>query len=434
MDAIAICNALSHCDQHIAVTESAPSPFHYAAFRAYFAARLGATMAQIIMVVVIGWQVYDIARATRSISESSFLLGLIGLMQFLPVFLLSLIVGVIVDRIDRRVIARLAILLELVGALVLVWVSATAQQSLWPFFLVATMLGVARAFAQPALSALAPNLVPSSVLPSAIAWSSIGFQAGVILGPVIGGISYDLSPPLAYWLSSAMLALSLVALFLIPPIALPENSGATGLAAVREGLDYLRNNQIVLGAISLDLCAVILAGATAMLPIYARDILHVGPLGLGLLRASPAIGAAVIALWLTQRPLGNKVGIKMFISVGLFTIATAVFGLSTTLWLSVASLIVLGGSDMVSVYVRQSLIQLHTPDAMRGRVSAVSTLFISASNELGEFRAGLVAAAIGPVLATTGGGLMALGATILWAWLFPKLRDADRLEVPEHLQ
>ncbi len=416
------------------VREQTLSPFAFPAFRAFFAARLSATMAQIVMVVVIGWQVYDVARETRSISESSFLLGLIGLAQFLPVFFLSLAVGVIVDRLDRRIIARLSVLLELAGAIMLIWVSLSARHILWPFFVVATLLGIARAFAQPALSALAPNLVPPAVLPTAIAWNSIGFQAGVVLGPMVGGLAYDLSPPFAYALASAMLAFAFVALWLIPPIRLPANSGATGLAAVREGIDYLRHNQVVFGAISLDLFAVILAGATAMLPIYARDILHVGPLGLGMLRASPALGAAFIALWLTRTPLGHRVGIKMFLNVGVFAIATAVFGLSTVLWLSLISLTILGAADMVSVYIRQSLIQLHTPDSMRGRVSAVATLFTSASNELGEFRAGVVAAAIGPVIATTGGGVLALAVTILWARLFPQLRDADTLDVPEHLR
>lgn len=391
-------------------------------------------MAQIVMVVVIGWQVYDIARETRSISQSSFLLGLIGLVQFVPVFVLSPVVGVVADRFDRRNIARVAVLMEAAGGLLLVWASLPGSHGLWPFFVVAMLLGITRAFAQPALSALAPNLVSTAALPTAIAWNSIAFQSGVILGPLVGGLAYDLSPPFAYGLATAMLGLAFGALLLIPPVRLPDGSGKNGLAAVIEGLDYLRHNQVVLGAISLDLFAVILAGATAMLPIYARDILQVGAFGLGLLRASPALGAALVALWLTWSPLGRRVGRKMFVNVGLFAIATIVFGLSTTLWLSLLSLAILGAADMVSVYIRQSLIQLHTPDAMRGRVSAVATLFTSASNELGEFRAGVVAAAIGPVIATAGGGALALAVTLLWARLFPELRDADTLDVPDYLR
>lgn len=416
------------------MTAEPPSPFGFPAFRAFFVAKLGSTLAQIMMVVVIGWQVYDLARATMPIREAAFLLGLVGLAQFLPVFLLSLVVGVIADRLDRRVIARAAIGLELLCAAALAWLAAVGSTLVWPLFAVAVTLGVARAFAAPSLSALAPNLVPPAVLPTAIAWNSIGWQTGAVLGPVVGGLAYDVAPPLPYGLAAGLLTLSIVALFQIPPVRLPAGSGARGIAAVREGLDYVRGNRIVFGAISLDMFAVILAGATAMLPIYARDILMVGPAELGWLRGAPALGAAMVALWLTRSPLGSRVGHKMFVNVGLFALATVAFGLSTILWVSLVSLVVMGAADMVSVYVRSSLIQLHTPDSMRGRVSSVALLFVSASNELGEFRAGVMAAAIGPVAATVGGGLLALGVTLLWARLFPELRDADRLELPDSLK
>jgi MFS family permease len=411
-----------------------PSPFAYPAFRAFFAAKLGSTLAQMLMVIVIGWQVYDLARETMPVREAAFLLGMVGLAQFLPVFALSLVVGVIADRVDRRHIARAAIALELLCALALGWLAASGSALLWPLFAVAMALGVARAFAAPSLSALAPNLVPPAVLPTAIAWNSIGWQVGAVLGPVAGGLAYDLHAPLPYWLAAGLLTLSLVALFRIPPVALPAGSGARGMAAVREGLRYVRGNPVVFGAISLDLAAVILAGATAMMPIFARDILMVGPDGLGLMRAAPALGAGVVALFLTRNPLGRRVGRKMFWNVGLFSLATVVFGLSTELWLTLGALVVMGAADMVSVYVRSSLIQLHTPDDMRGRVSSVSFVFISASNELGEFRAGTMAAAIGAVEATVLGGLLALGVTMLWARLFPALRDADRLDIPEALR
>ena len=413
---------------------ASPSPFRYAPYRAFFVAKLGSTLAQIMMVVVIGWQVYDLARQSLPIREAAFLLGLVGLAQFLPVFLLSLVVGVVADRVDRRLIARAAIALELLCAVALAGLAAAGSTLIWPLFAVAVLLGVARAFAAPSLSALAPNLVPPHVLPTAIAWNSIGWQVGAVLGPVVGGLSYDVAPELPYGLAALLLGVALVALFRIPPVTLPVGSGAKGLAAVREGLDYVRGNRIVFGAISLDMFAVILAGTTAMLPIYARDILHVGPAELGWLRAAPAVGAGLVALWLTRFPLAAGVGRKMFVNVGLFALATMAFGLSTQLWLSLASLVVLGAADMVSVYVRSSLIQLHTPDSMRGRVSAVSLLFVSASNELGEFRAGVMAAAIGPMAATVGGGLLALVVTVLWARLFPELRDADRLDLPESLK
>lgn len=415
-------------------TPGQQSPFAYPAFRAFFVAKLASTLAQMLMVIVIGWQVYDLARATMPIREAAFLLGLVGLAQFLPVLLLSLVVGVIADRLDRRHIARAAIALELLCALALTWFAASGSTDLWPLFSVAILLGCARAFAAPSLSALAPNLVPPAVLPTAIAWNSIGWQAGAVLGPVLGGLLYDVSPPLPYATAAALFAASLAALALIPKIALPPASGLSGAQSVKQGLLYVRGNQIVFGAITLDLFAVILGGATAMLPIYARDILMVGPGGLGILRAAPAFGAAVVALWFTRRPLGNRVGVKMFANVALFSLATILFGLSTILWVSVAALVVLGAADMVSVYVRSSLIQLHTPDAMRGRVSSVSMLFIGASNELGEFRAGTMAAAFGAVEATVLGGLLSLGVTLLWARLFPELRDADTLDVPENLR
>ena len=404
------------------------SPFDYPPFRAFFVAKFGSTLAQVMMVVVIGWQVYDIARLSMPIREAAFLLGFIGLAQFLPVFLLSLVVGVVADRVDRRIIARIAVAVELLCALSLAFYSAGDSHALWPLFAVAVLFGVTRAFASPALSALAPNLVPVAVLPTAIAWNSIGWQAGAVIGPVTGGLAYDWGPPVPYMIAAVLL------LVRIPPVRLPKSSGASGVAAVREGLSYVQENRIVLGAISLDMFAVILAGTNAMLPIYVRDILHVGAAELGWLRGAPAIGAGIVAFWLTRNPLGNRVGQKMFVNVGLYAIATMAFGFSTNLWLSLGSLAVLGAADMVSVYVRQSLIQLHTPDSMRGRVSAVSTLFVSASNELGEFRAGVTAALLGPVIATVGGGLLALGVTILWARLFPALRDADTLDVPENLR
>lgn len=416
------------------IAEPPPSPFSFPAFRAFFVAKLGSTLAQIMMVVVIGWQVYDLARATMPIREAAFLLGLVGLAQFLPVFALSLVVGVIADRLDRRHIARAAIGLELLCAAVLAWLAGAGSTLVWPLFAVAVTLGVARAFAAPSLSALAPNLVPPAVLPTAIAWNSIGWQTGAVLGPVVGGVAYDVAPPLPYLIACVLLTVSIVALFRIPPVQPPAGSGARGLAAIREGLDYVRGNRIVFGAISLDMFAVILAGATAMLPIYARDILMVGAAELGWLRGAPALGAAMVAFWLTRNPLGSRVGQKMFVNVGLFALATMAFGISTVLWVSLVSLVVMGAADMVSVYVRSSLIQLHTPDSMRGRVSSVSLLFVSASNELGEFRAGVMAAAIGPVAATVGGGLLALGVTLLWARLFPELRDADRLDVPDTLR
>lgn len=407
------------------------SPFDYRDYRAFWAARLASTIANTMLVVVIGLHVYDIARETMSIREASFWLGMIGLAQFLPLFLLTLVAGYVADRIDRRWIVRGSLSLELICAAMLaalVWFDA---MSLAPLFGVSIALGIGRAFAGPALAAFAPNLVPPALLPSAIALNSIAWQAGAVAGPLIGGAAYALSVALPYELSAVLFTVAVGAMMLIRPIPRGNAGASHPLRAVIEGLAYVRDNRIVLGAITLDLFAVLLGGATAMLPVYARDVLHVGSEGLGALRAAPAVGAALTALILTRRPLKRHVGAKMFACVAMFGLATMVFGESEVLWLSLAALFVLGASDMISVYVRSSLIQLHTPDAMRGRVSAVSGLFISASNELGEFRAGIVGALFGPVVAVVGGGALAVGVTGLCAWLFPALRKADRFEVPD---
>jgi MFS family permease len=409
------------------------SPFRFRDYRVFWAARLASTIGNTMLVVVIGIHVYDIARASgMTIKEASFWLGMIGIAQFVPLFLLTLVAGYVADRLDRRWIVRVFIGVEMLCAAslaALVWLDA---MTLVPLFTVAVLLGIGRAFAGPALSAIAPNIVPPAVLPSAIAMNSIAWQAGAIVGPLIGGFLYhDRFSSLPYEASALLYAVSLGCMLLIRPIPRGNAGKSHPLRAVIEGLAYVRDNKIVLGAISLDLFAVLLGGATAMLPVYARDILHVGSEGLGALRAAPAVGAALTALVLARIPLKRNVGVKMFLCVALFGIATMIFGESEWMWLSLVALFVIGASDMVSVYVRTSLIQLHTPDAMRGRVSAVSGLFISASNELGEFRAGLSGAAFGPVLAVVGGGALSVLATGFCAWAFPSLRKADRFVAPD---
>jgi MFS family permease len=383
------------------------------------------------MVIVIGWQVYDIARETMSIREAAFQLGLIGLVQFVPLFLLTPVSGWTADRLDRRYIARAVVSLELLCALILFVATWRGFVSLPILFGVAALLGVARAFAGPALGALAPNLVPRAILPNAIALSSAAWQTGAIVGPALGGILYDMTPHLSYGFSTALFAFSVACLFTIPPIARTPLRPGSPIRQMVDGLAYVRRNRLVLGAITLDLFAVLLGGVTAMLPIYARDILRVGAEGLGPLRAAPAFGATVMAIIFSVQPLKSNVGTKMLIAVVVFGAATAIFGFSTSFPLSLAMLALLGAADMFSVYIRQSLIQLHTPDEMRGRVSAVSTLAISASNELGETRSGFAAALIGPVTATVAGGIAAIGVTLLWAGLFPELRRARTFAQPE---
>ncbi|SNS39092.1 Predicted arabinose efflux permease, MFS family [Sphingomonas laterariae] len=414
---------------------ASPHPFRIRDFRAFWFARLVTTIAQNSMVVVIGWQVYDIARRTMPPREAALQLGLVGVFQFVPLLALTLIVGWTADRVDRRWIARAAVLLEAGCAAALGWLAWHDTTSLPALFAVAALLGVARAFASPALSALAPNLVPAAVLPNAIALSSIAWQTGAILGPAAGGYLYAHSHWLPYAASGGLFALAFVALLTIRPVPRTSLDGkANPWAQMVDGLRYVRHNRLVLGAISLDLFAVLLGGATAMLPIFARDVLAVGPAGLGHLRAAPAVGAALVALWFAFRPLRNNVGIKMLGAVAVFGAATIAFGLSRWLPLSLGCLALLGAADMFSVYVRQSLIQIYTPDAMRGRVGAVSTLFISGSNELGEAESGFLAALVGPVAAVVAGGVGAIAVTLLWARWFPEISRAKTFAPPQTLE
>ena len=409
-----------------------PEPLRIPAFRHYWFARLTSTIGQMAMVIVIGWQVYDIARETMGLKEAALRLGVIGLVQFIPLFLLTLVTGWTADRIDRRWIARASVALEFGCAVALAlfaWKRATTLEAL---YVVAALLGVARAFAGPALGALAPNLVPRKILPRAIALSSIAWQTGAIMGPAMGGYLYAAAPLAPYAASAVLFAIAFTALLAIGPVQRNEIArGVNPWAQMVEGLRYVRRNRLVLGAISLDLFAVLLGGATAMLPVFARDVLHAGPEGLGHLRAAPAIGATLTAAFFAVRPLRHNVGVKMLAAVGVFGAATIVFGFSHSMPLSLVCLALLGAADMFSVYVRQSLIQLYTPDQMRGRVGAVSSLFISASNELGEAESGFLGALIGPVPAVIAGGVGALAVVFLWSWWFPELRLAKTFDPPD---
>ncbi|CAN5265023.1 MFS transporter [soil metagenome] len=415
------------------MVSSTTSPFRIRDFRYYWIARLATTLAQTSMVVIIGYQVYDIARGRlhMSLNDAAFQLGLIGVAQFLPLALLTLVVGWVADRIDRRWIARAALALEASCAAILAILTATGAISLPWLFSIAALLGVARAFASPALSALAPNLVPKAILPNAIALSSIAWQGGSIVGPAIGGYLYASGHDLPYAASAGLFSVAFLCLMMVRPVPRPQMAASPPWVQMIDGLRYVRQNKLVLGAISLDLFAVLLGGATAMLPVYARDILHAGPEGLGHLRAAPALGAAITAIYFAFRPLKTNVGVKMLAAVAVFGVATIVFGLSKWMPLSLVALAVLGSADMLSVYVRQSLMQLYTPDAMRGRVGAVSTLFISGSNELGEAESGFLAALIGPVVAVVAGGIGAIAVTLLWARLFPQLKNARTFDPPE---
>jgi MFS family permease len=409
-----------------------PEPLRIPAFRYYWLARLTATIGQMAMVIVIGWQVYDIARHTMGLKEAAFRLGIIGVVQFVPLFLLTLVTGWTADRVDRRWIARASVALEFGCAVALAYFAWTKGTTIEILYVVAALLGVARAFAGPALGALAPNLVPREILPRAIALSSMAWQTGAILGPAIGGYLYAFAPYAPYAASAGLFLIAVIGLLAIPPVPRSELTHKKNpWAQMVEGLRYVRHNRLVLGAISLDLFAVLLGGATAMLPVFARDVLHAGPEGLGHLRAAPAVGATLTAAYFSARPLKHNVGLKMLIAVGVFGAATIIFGFSRWMPLSLGCLGLLGAADMFSVYVRQSLIQLYTPDDKRGRVGAVSSLFISASNELGEAESGFLGAVIGPVPAVIAGGVGAIGVVLLWSWWFPELRLAKSFDEPD---
>ncbi len=383
--------------------------------------------------VAIGWQVYDLARLTRNVEQSAFLLGLIGLAQFAPVFLLSLAGGQAADRFNHKTILMTANTARLCATLALFTSVFLPQDDALPtIFGVALVLGTVNAFVPAASNALYPRLVPRAELPSAIAWNSLGAQGATIAGPAVGGLIYIWGPNVVYAVCAVMISLALLTLGLAKTPQHVPNKALRGLAMVREGLAYVRNNKIVLGAITLDLVVVFFAGATALLPVYARDILHVGSEGLGIMRAAPAVGAAIVAFTMAVRPLTHKVGRWMTGAIVVYGAAMLTFGLSKSLALSLVALAVSGAADMISVFVRQSLIQLATPDGMRGRVTSVSFIFISASNELGEFESGVAARFVGPVVAVVFGGVVAITTALAWLRLFPQLARADAMdESPE---
>lgn len=404
-------------------------------FRCYFIGRLAMTLAQYAMLLIIGWQTYNIARdAGMSVAQASGQLALIGLFQFLPVFVLTPFSGLAADRFDRRRLGQAMVAVQLLCASVLALTTFNGSITPGVLFAVAALLGIARCFSGPALSALAPNLVPKAILPTAIALSSIAWQAGTIAGPAIGGVLYGVAPALPYAVAASLLAITLIAFGMIGTVEQPAlRKDVRPIGQILDGLAYVVRNRMVLGTITLDLFAVFLAGATALFPVYARDILQSGELGLALLAAAPGVGALVTAAWFSWRPIDSHVGPKMLWSVAVFGVATIIFGVSTSLPLSLAMLFIVGAADMFSVYIRQSLIQLHTPDDKRGRVSSVSQLTISASNEGGDFFSGSVAFLIGPVAAVVAGGVGAIITVAVWSRLFPVLRTTKTFDPPPEL-
>lgn len=394
----------------------------YPDFLRFQCARFAALVSTQMQGVAIGWVVYTLTGQALS-------LGFVGLAQFLPAIVLFPLTGHAADRFDRRHVLVVCYVVEALGSAGLYFLARHGAESVNAIYGVLALIGAARAFSGPADHSLVPNLVPREAVPSAIGWGSSTFQLAVMVGPALGGLLQDASGAPAVFLLTAFVELaSAVVMGFIRTPSRGDTHRSFSLATLGAGIRYVWQNKVLLGAISLDLFAVLLGGAVALMPIFARDVLHAGPSALGLLRSAPAVGAALTALVLALRPLGGGTGKLMFGCVFLFGIATIVFGSSQNLWLSAGTLALAGASDMVSVYVRHSLVQLATPDAMRGRVSAVNLLFIGASNELGEFESGVTAALFGAVPAAVLGGIGTCVVVIVWMALFPDLRRADRLD------
>jgi MFS family permease len=406
------------------------NPWAFNDFRLIWLGRLSAVLAIQIQSSALLWQVYEIARRDHPVEQASLYLGLVGLAQFIPLLALTLPAGEMADRRDRKRTVTLSILAESLCAAGFLAMAIHGSPPLWGLLIVAVGFGASRAFLAPASQAFLPMVVGRAALPRAIAAQSIAFQTGAIAGPALGGVIVGLSVPMAYCASLILFGVGMACFLLIRTSGRPERVGVTDdgrWRAVKEGLKYVWNTKIVLGAISLDLIVVLFAGVALLTPIFARDILHVGPEGFGLLRAAFGGGAFSMALVLARYPIPGRGGLLMFAAVAVFGVCTIVFGLSKIVWLSALALFIGGMADMISVNIRQTLIQLSTPDHMRGRVSSVSMLFIGASNELGEAYSGLMVRILGAVGAAVFGGFGALAATGLWARLFPGLRKADKL-------
>jgi MFS family permease len=407
-------------------TRSMSTPFaalRYRDFTAFAIARFCATLSWQMLTAAAAWQVWQLTRDPLD-------LAFLGLAQFLPFFVLVLPAGHLADHADRRLVLIVAYLIEACCAGLLLWFTHAHTQAVWPAFVAMGLFGMGRAFWMPTGQAITPNLVPPEIFPKAVAVNSTLFQTAVIVGPGIAGLLLLLGPQAVYGSSLVLLTIIVLSVSTIRPVRAVSQAIAFRWHDLLEGLRYVFHRRTVFGAISLDLFAVLFGGATAMLPIYASDVLHVSPAAYGALRSAPGIGAAIVAAMLAFTPMQRHVGRWMFGGVAVFGVATIVFGVSTSFWLSLVALLALGMGDMVSVFIRHLLIQLETPDAIRGRVSAVSSMFIGASNELGEFESGLMARWLGVVRSVVIGGVATLFVVAAYLKLFPQLRTMDRFPEP----
>lgn len=397
---------------------------HNTNFVLFCLARVATTLAFQMLAVAVGWQVY-------ALTGSAFYLGLVGLVQFLPMAILTLMVGHVADRYNRRLIIGTCQFVEGIGVIVLAAGSHYGWLSIANILIIMSLMGAVRSFESPTMQAMMPSLVNLNILARAAAWATSCAQTAVIIGPALGGLLYIYGPALVYGVIGVLFLLASLFSFMIKVTVNLANRNEVNLRSVFAGIAFIRSKPEILGAISLDLFAVLLGGATALLPIYAREILHSGPVGLGVLRAAPALGALIMSAYLGRYPLRHRVGRIMFIAVIIFGIATLTFAVSTSFVLSAAALMVLGGADVISVVIRGTLVQLYTPDEMRGRVSAVNMLFIGTSNQLGEFESGLTAAWFGTVPAVLIGGFGTIIVALLWMRIFPALDQIDSLKVPK---
>ncbi|SOE82349.1 Transmembrane secretion effector [Caballeronia arationis] len=390
-------------------------------FALFWSARVMSSVAFQMMSVAIGWQIY-------SITHSAYALGLVGLAQFVPMCVLTLVVGHVADRYDRRTIAFVCQGIEGLAAITLCVGAWHGLQSPALIYAIATITGAARAFESPSMAALLPNLVPRTQLQHATAWSTSANQTAQILGPAMGGLLYGLGASSVYGVVACAFVAAAVFVASIRIDEAVRMRAPLSFEALFSGIAFIRRKPVILGALSLDLFAVLLGGATALLPVFAHDILHTGPWALGVMRAAPAAGALAGSIWLAHFPLKQRAGTALFGGVIVFGIATILFGLSRNLYVSLVALAALGASDVISVVVRTSLVQLQTPDEMRGRVGAINSLFIGTSNQLGEFESGMTAGLFGAVPAVLIGGVGTIAVALLWMRLFPSLRATQSLE------
>lgn len=397
-----------------------PPILHNRSLVLLLAARISTAIAFQMLTVAVGWQIY-------SITQMPIYLGLVGLVQFLPMVLLTLVVGYLADRYDRKLIISLSQIAESIGIFLLAYESYVGSITEEGILITIFFVSTANAFQGPSMQSLLPNIVSREVFPKVAALSASTAQFAFIIGPAIGGILYALNPEVVYSVAGMLtLATSVIILFVSIRKG-SQNSEPVTRNSIFGGIAFIRSKPAILGSISLDLFAVLFGGATALLPVYASDILKIGPLGLGFLRSAPAVGALIMSAFLAKKPLKKNEGLKMFIAVIFFGIFTIIFAVSTSFLISLASLVLLGASDVVSVVVRLTLIQLETPDNMRGRVNAVNSMFIGTSNQLGEFESGLTASLFGVVPAVLLGGIGSIVIAVLWMKWFPELLHATEL-------